>query len=146
MREHGKRSGAGRLTAAAAAVACLALAAPAVSGAATTRVKPPSKAPTEPLALTVQAGPGPGQLVVSWAPPAYAGEFLNRFGQPVAYVLTDYDLKGVPKASWASCPDLDLTCTVSGLRSGHTYQIAVRVYNAKGRHSHYTATVPGTPA
>ena len=143
MRSHGNRTG--RLTVALVSLVCLTLAAPAVAGASGAHVKPPSKVPSQPQGLTVQAGPGPGQLVVSWSPPAYPGEFLNRFGQPVAYVLTDYDLKGVPKASWASCPDLDLTCTVTGLRSGHTYEIGVRVFNAKGKHSTYTATVPGTP-
>jgi len=145
MRTHREQTGAARLTAALVAVACLALATPAVAGASGARVKPPSKVPTQPQGLTVQAGPGAGQLVVSWSPPTYPGEFLDRFGQPVAYVLTDYDLKGVPKASWAACADLDLTCTLGGLRSGHTYAIGVRVYNAKGKHSTYTATVAGTP-
>ena len=87
----------------------------------------------------------PGELVVSWSPPAYDGEFLNRFGQPVPYVITDYDLKGVPAKAWASCVDLDLTCTVTGLKSGHTYQVSVKVWNAKGKHSVWTTPVPGTP-
>jgi hypothetical protein len=145
MRDGTRHRGTRRAMAGLAAVACLALAAPTAAGATGTRTPPPSKVPSLPQGVTVQPGPGPGQLVVSWSPPAYDGEFLNRFGVPVPYVITDYDLKGVPKASWASCPDLNLTCTVSGLRSGHTYEIAVRAYNAKGRHSHYTAPVPGTP-
>lgn len=140
-----RRRGVISTMAAAVAVACLTVAGPTAVGAAGSRPKPPSKVPSQPQVLMVQVGTAPGQLVVSWSPPAYDGEFLNRFGQPVPYVITDYDLKGVPKASWAACPDLDLTCTVTGLRSGHTYEIAVRVYNAKGKHSTYTATVPGTP-
>jgi hypothetical protein len=145
MRYGTRHRGTRRAMAAVATAACAALAVPAAAGATGTRTPPPSKAPSLPQGVTVQPGPGPGQLVVSWSPPAYNGEFLNRVGVPVPYVITDYDLKGVPKASWASCVDLNLTCTVSGLRSGHTYEIGVRVYNAKGRHSSYTAPVPGTP-
>ena len=81
-----------RLVAALVAVACLMLAVPSSAVAVGASVAKPSKVPTVPLDLTVVPGPASGQLVVSWAPPAYDGSFLNRFGQPVAYVLTDYDL------------------------------------------------------
>ena len=89
-----------RLVAALVAVACLMLAVPSSAVAVGASVAKPSKVPTVPLDLTVVPGPASGQLVVSWAPPAYDGSYLNRFGQPVAYVLTDYDLKGIPAASW----------------------------------------------
>ena len=133
-----------RLVAALAAGACLMLAAPSSAMAVGASVAKPSKVPSVPLDLTVVPGPASGQLVVSWAPPAYDGSFLNRFGQPVAYVLTDYDLKGVPAASWAGCVDLSLTCTVTGLRPGHTYAVAVRVWNAKGKRSPFTTSVSVT--
>ena len=130
-----------RVLTAVVATACLALAVPAGAGAG--RWPPhPSPAPTVPLDVTVT--PGPGQLVVSWSPPAYTGEFVNRHGQDIPYVLTDYDVKGAPAKNWAACPDLALTCTATGLRPGHTYKIAVRVWNAKGRHSPYTVPVLAT--
>ena len=142
MRVRNGRTGVARVVVALAAVAAMALAVPATAGAAGTK---PSIRPTVPLDVTVVPGPVAGELVVSWQPPAYDGEFINHLGTAVPYVITDYDLKGVPARSWASCVDLDLTCTVPGLRSGHTYEVAVRVWNAKGKHSPYTATVPGTP-
>jgi hypothetical protein len=113
------------------------------AGATADKVAKPSPRPSVPQDVTVESGPG--QLVVSWQPPAYDGEFLNRHGVDVPYVITDYDLKGVPAKSWASCPDLSLTCTVTGLRSGHTYEVSVKVWNANGKHSVWTAAVPGTP-
>ena len=129
------------------AVSCLALASPVVAGATTQpKTKPPSKAPSVPLDVVVTTGPAAGELVVSWQPPAYDGEFLNHLGVAVPYVITDYDVVGVPKASWAACVDLSLSCTVTGLKAGKTYQVGVRVYNAKGKHSPVTARVPGTPS
>ncbi len=144
-----RRTGTGRprtrrATAALVVLVCLALAGPAAAGAAGAGSKFPSKRPSVPLDVTVTTG-GADQLIVSWSPPTYTGEFINRLGVPVAYVITDYDLKGVPAKSWATCPDLALTCTVSGLKPGHTYEIAVRVWNANGKFSPYTTTVAGTP-
>jgi hypothetical protein len=130
-----------RFLAAAVGTACLVLTVPTGAGASTAK---PSPVPSVPLNVTVTPGPGSGELVVSWSPPAYNGEFLNRFGQDIPYVITDYDLKGVPAKKWANCVDLSLTCTVSGLRPGHTYQVSVKVWNAKGRHSPFTVPVPGT--
>ena len=101
----------------------------------------PSRRPTVPQDVTVTAAPG--QLVVSWSPPAYNGEYRNRLGVDVPYVITDYDLKGVPEASWAACPDLALTCPLVGLKVGHTYKIAVKVWNALGKHSTWTTPVDG---
>jgi len=109
------------------------------AGAAPTR---PSRRPSAPLGVTATAGPG--QLVVSWSPPAYNGEYLNRHGVYVPYVITDYDLKGVPKKSWESCVDLSLSCTITGLRVGHTYEISVDVWNALGKRSPYSAPVAVT--
>ena len=106
------------------------------AGAAPTR---PSRHPTVPLGVTVTSSPG--ELVVSWSPPAYDGEYLNRKGVYVPYVITDYDLKGVPKKSWESCVDLSLSCTITGLRVGHTYDISVDVWNALGKHSPHTVPV-----
>ena len=102
----------------------------------------PSHKPTVPLNVTVSAAPG--ELVVSWSPPAYNGEYRNRLGVDVPYVITDYDLKGVPKASWAACPDLATTCPLVGLKVGHTYKIAVKVWNALGVHSTWTVPVTAT--
>lgn len=127
------------------AVSCLALAAPVVAGATTTKPKPPSRVPTLPQDVTVVPGPDPGELIVSWQPPLYDGEYLNHLGVAVPYVITDYDIAGVPKASWATCVDLSLSCTVTGLKSGKTYEVGVRVYNAKGKHSTVTPRVPGVP-
>jgi hypothetical protein len=131
--------------AALAATACLALAAPAAAGASGATEKRPSKVPSVPLDLTVVPGTASGELVVSWSPPAYDGEYLNRHGQAVPYVITDYDLRGVPGKSWATCVDLSLTCTLTGLRPGHTYEVTARVWNAKGKHSPLTAPVEGIP-
>jgi hypothetical protein len=111
---------------------------PAVAGATAN----PSHRPTVPL--NVAASSTPGQLVVSWSPPAYNGEYRNRLGVDVPYVLTDYDLKGVPEASWAACPDLALSCPLVGLKVGHTYKIRVRVWNALGKHSIWTTPVTAT--
>ena len=147
MRVHGHRARTGRLTRAAAAlgtVACLAMVTPLAAGASGTTAKRPSRVPSVPLGLTVVPGTVSGQLVVSWSPPAYDGEYINRFGHAVSYVITDYDLKGVPAKSWTTCVDLSLTCTATGLRPGHTYEIGVMVWNAKGRHSPKTALVAGT--
>jgi hypothetical protein len=144
MRIRGGRSAAALALATVASVACLALAAPVGAGAAT-RPKPPSKAPSLPQDVTVVPGPAAGELVVSWQPPLYDGEYLNRFGVAVPYVITDYDIAGVPKGSWATCVDLSLSCTVTGLKAGKTYEVGVRVYNAKGKHSTVTPRVPGTP-
>ncbi|HEY5108233.1 MAG TPA: fibronectin type III domain-containing protein [Acidimicrobiales bacterium] len=102
----------------------------------------PSIRPTVPLQVTVT--PGPGQLVVSWSPPAYNGDWVNRFGQVVPYVITDYDLKGVPRKTWATCVDTTLSCTLTGLKVGKTYDISVKVWNAKGRHSPFTTPVSVT--
>jgi hypothetical protein len=145
MRARRKRAVAGLVLAAATAVSCLGPAAPTVAGAATAKPKPPSKAPSVPQDVTVVPGSGHGELVVSWSPPLYDGEYLNHLGVAVPYVITDYDIAGVPAASWATCVDLSLSCTLTGLRSGKTYEVGVRVYNAKGRHSKVTARVPGTP-
>ena len=117
----------------------LAVMLPTAVGAASSR---PSRKPTVPLGVTVT--PGPGQLVVSWSPPAYNGDYINRVGQTVPYVITDYDLKGIPKNSWASCVDLALSCTLTGLKVGHTYAIGVDVWNALGKHSSFTARVSAT--
>jgi hypothetical protein len=147
MQAHGRRIGPGRTArtaVAGAAVAVLVVVGTTAAGASATKVAKPSPRPSLPLA--VQVTPGPGQLVVSWSPPAYTGAFLNRFGVDVPYVITDYDLKGVPAKSWASCVDLDRTCTVTGLKPGHTYQVGVKVWNAKGAHSGWTAPVAGTPS
>jgi hypothetical protein len=130
----------GRLLAALAAVAAMTVAGATGAGATGTK---PSVRPSAPQDVQVQSGPG--QLVVSWSPPAYNGEFVKRGGVDVPYVITDYDLAGVPAASWATCVDLDLTCTVTGLKPGHTYEVRVKVWNAKGKHSGWTAPVPGTP-
>ena len=123
---------------------CSVVSVPASAGAAGTGVAKPSKVPSLPLDVAVTPGSASGQLVVSWAPPAYNGAFLNRLGQTVPYVITDYDLKGVPAASWAGCVDLSLTCTVTGLKPGHTYAIGVKVWNAKGKHSKFTPTISVT--
>jgi hypothetical protein len=134
-----------RLLAAAIGTVCLVVAVSTSAGAGAGTWKPgPSPKPTVPLDVTVAPGPGSGELVVSWSPPAYNGEFLNRHGQDIPYVITDYDLKGVPAKTWADCVDLSLTCTVAGLRPGHTYEVSVKVWNAKGRHSPFTVPVPGT--
>ena len=146
MGARGGRRAAGLAMAAVTAVSCLALAAPGAAGAATKpKPKPPSKAPSLPQDVTVVAGPTAGERIVSWQPPLYDGEYLNHLGVAVPYVITDYDIAGVPLASWATCVDLSLSCTVTGLKSGKTYEVGVRVYNAKGRHSKVTARVPGTP-
>ena len=138
----GRRGGRGRARAAAVAAGalCLALLAPAQAGAAGSK---PSRRPSVPTGLTVV--PGPGQLVISWSPPLYPGAFVNQHGVTVDYTITDYDLKGIPAKSWASCVDLDRTCTVTGLKTGHTYEVAVKVWNANGKHSPFSAPVPGTP-
>ena len=60
-------------------------------------------------------------------------------------MITDYDLKGVPARLVGGLPRPGAHLHGPGTRSGHTYEIAVRVWNAKGKHSPYTATVPGTP-
>ncbi len=129
-----------RILGAALAVAGLSVVASTGAVAAT---KFPSIKPTVPT--DVQVASGVAELVVSWSPPTYDGEWVNRFGVDVPYVITDYDLKGVPAKSWASCDDLSLSCTVTGLRAGHTYDVEVRVWNAKGKHSGWTVAVPGTP-
>jgi hypothetical protein len=98
-----------------------------------------SHRPSVPLNVTVAAAPG--ELVVSWSPPAYNGEYLNRLGVPKTYVITDYDLKGVPAPSWAACPDLALSCPLVGLKVGHSYSVRVKVWNALGKHSTWTAPV-----
>lgn len=34
--------------------------------------------------------------MVAWSPPSCNGEFVNRLRVDVSYVITDYDLRGVP--------------------------------------------------
>jgi len=144
MTGHVTRRGAvrtGRLVGSMAAVAVLTLS---VAGPAGAVKDKPDPRPSLPLNVQVQSGPG--ELVVSWSAPTYNGEWLNKHGVDVPYVITDYDLGGVPAKTWASCVDLNMTCTVTGLRPGHTYQVKVKVWNAKGRHSGWTVPVPGTPS
>ncbi len=105
----------------------------------------PSVRPTVPLGVTVTPGPGPGELTVAWSAPSYTGEFINMHGAAVAYGITDYDLKGVPARSWATCNDLLMTCIATGLRSSRTYQVSVVVWNTKGKHSPPSSPVAATP-
>jgi len=134
-----------RLVASVIGVASLMLVVPGGSTVSGATGSAPSVRPTVPLAVTVTPGPGPGELTVAWSAPSYTGEFINMHSVAVAYGITDYDLKGVPARSWASCNDLLMTCTATGLRSTRTYQVSVVVWNTKGKHSPPSVPVAATP-
>jgi len=134
-----------RLLVAVMGVSTLLLVIPGVSTEAGAVGTAPSVRPTVPLGVTVTPGPGPGELTVAWSAPSYAGEFINMHGVAVAYGITDYDLKGVPARSWATCNDLLMTCIATGLRSSRTYQVSVVVWNTKGKHSPPSVPVAATP-
>jgi len=139
---HG-RSGVGRWLAAVVAAGCTtAVLATGVAAGAGSATVFPSLKPTVPLGVTVT--PHPGTLVVAWSPPAYNGEYVNRFGVDVPYVITDYDLRGVLNKSWKTCVDTSGSCTLTHLKVGSTYHIEVRVWNAKGKHSPWTKPVTVT--
>ncbi len=103
--------------------------------------KAPSKQPSPVQFVQAVPGQAAGTVVVTWAPPAYNGNWVNRFGVTLPYVITDYDLMGVPAKSWSACNDMSFTCTVVGLKPGKTYNVKVKVWNAKGRHSKATPAV-----
>ena len=92
----------------------------------------PATVPTVPTAVTATSFANT-QSVVSWTAPASNG------GAPISgYTVTS-------SPGGFTCANATTSCTVTGLKSGHTYQVSVKVWNAKGKHSVWTTPVPGTP-